>query len=70
MSRIFMPTILAAASILSSMAYADSTVLDANSAALPLIVVTASKTPQAIDQVPARISVIDEKVIQQSPIMI
>ena len=67
MSRIFMPTILAA-SILSSMAYADSTVLDANSAALPLIVVTASKTPQAIDQVPARISVIDEKVIQQSPI--
>ncbi len=67
MSRIFMPTILAA-SILSSMAYADTTVLDANSAALPIIVVTASKTPQAIDQVPARISVIDEKVIQQSPI--
>ncbi|RZA01640.1 MAG: TonB-dependent receptor, partial [Moraxellaceae bacterium] len=68
MSRIFMPTLLAA-SILSSMVYADTTVLDANSAALPIIVVTASKTPQAIDQVPARISVINENVIQQSPIV-
>ncbi|WP_026471176.1 TonB-dependent receptor plug domain-containing protein [Alkanindiges illinoisensis] len=71
MSRIFVPSALTAAILSASIlpATAAITVLDANSsAALPIIVVTASKTPEAIEQVPARISIIDEQTIQQSPI--
>ena len=71
MSRIFVPSALTAAILSGSIlpATAAITVLDANSsAALPVIVVTASKTPEAIEQVPARISVIDEQTIQQSPV--
>ena len=71
MSRIFVPSALTAAILSASIlpATAAITVLDANSsAALPVIVVTASKTPEAIEQVPARISLIDEQTIQQSPV--
>ncbi|XID74274.1 TonB-dependent receptor plug domain-containing protein [Alkanindiges sp. WGS2144] len=72
MSRIFMPSVLTTA-ILSvsttsiSTAHAADTLPAANPA-LPTIVLTAGKTPESIEQVPARISVIDEKTIQQSPI--
>lgn len=69
MSRILVPSALTASILSASFAYADTTVLNANTAAtLPVIVVTASKTPKAIDQVPARISVIDEQTIQQSAV--
>ena len=71
MSRIFVPSALTAAILSASIlpATAAITVLDANSSAtLPVVVVTASKTPEAIEQVPARISVIDEQIIQQSPV--
>ena len=65
MSRIFVPSVLAAAILSVSGAHAAETL---NNATLPVMVVTASKIPQAIEQVPARISVIDEQTIQQSPI--
>lgn len=71
MSRILVPSALTAAIFSASLlpASAATTVLDANaSAELTVIVVTASKTPEAIEKVPARISVIDEQTIQQSPI--
>ncbi|TEU24722.1 TonB-dependent receptor plug domain-containing protein [Alkanindiges illinoisensis] len=71
MSRIFVPSALTAAILSASVvsATAATTVLDGNSSAsLPVVVVTASKTPEAIEQVPARISVIDEQIIQQSPV--
>ncbi len=71
MSRIFVPSALTAAILSASIlpATAAITVLDANSSAtLPVVVVTASKTPEAIEQVPARISVINEQTIQQSPV--
>ena len=68
MSRILTPSVLAASIFSASMAFADTTLLNANDAALPVIVITASKIPEAIEQVPARISVIDKQTLQQSPI--
>lgn len=65
MSRIFVPSVLAAAILSVSGAHAAET---SNNATLPVMVVTASKMPATIEQIPARISVIDEKTIQQSPI--
>ena len=68
MSRIFAPTVLAAA--IFSVSYVHATEYIAGSQSnLPVIVVTASKIPQAIEQVPARISVINEKEIQQSAVV-
>lgn len=68
MSRILMPSALALAIFAVSNAQAaDVNQTTQSSQALPVIVVTASKTPEAIEKVPARISVIDEKTIQQSP---
>lgn len=68
MSRIVMPTALAVAVFAVSHAYAADSASSQPEQALPLIVLTASKTPEPIDKVPARISVIDEKTIQQSPV--
>lgn len=68
MSRIVMPTALAVAVFAVSHAYAADTKPPQPEQTLPVIVLTASKTPEAIDTVPARISVIDEKTIQQSPV--
>lgn len=68
MSRILVPSALALAVFAVSNAYAADNLTTENSQQLPVIVVTASKTPEPIDQVPARISVIDEKTIQQSPV--
>jgi vitamin B12 transporter len=67
MSHILMPSALALAIFAVSNAQAADSTQANNSQQLPLIVVTASKTPEAIEKVPARISVIDEKTIQQSP---
>lgn len=70
MSRIFVPSALTASILSASFAYADSTDPKVNpGASLPVIVVTASKTPEALSQVPARISVIDEQVLQQSAVV-
>ncbi len=65
MSRIFVPSVLAAAILSVSHIHAAET---AATATLPVMVITASKIPEAIEQVPARISIIDEQTIQQSPI--
>lgn len=72
MSRILVPSALTAAIFSASLlpASAATTVLNANSSvALPVLVVTASKTPEALNQVAARISVIDEQVLQQSAVV-
>ena len=69
MSRILVPSVLTVAILAASAAHADTSVLNINTAAaLPVLVVTASKTPEAIEKVPARISVIDEQTIQQSAV--
>lgn len=68
MSRIIMPTALAVAVFAVSHTCAADSKPSQPDQTLPVIVLTATKTPEAIDKVPARISVIDEKTIQQSAV--
>nr|WP_174507446.1 TonB-dependent receptor [Acinetobacter sp. Marseille-Q1620] len=73
MSIKFQPTTLVGAIAIAmgftSAAFADDQTPSKDTAAkLSTIVVTASKSEEKIENVPARISVIDEKIIQQSPI--
>lgn len=69
MSRILMPSALAMAIFsISNAQAADANTTVQQDQQLPVIVITASKTPEAIEKVPARISVIDEKTIQQSAV--
>lgn len=68
MSRIIMPTALAVSVFAVSHAYAATGTSSQPEQTLPVIVLTASKTPEALDKVPARISVIDQQTIQQSPV--
>lgn len=71
MSTTFQPTRLVGAIAIamgfSSPAFAQEQTTD-KIASLDTIVVTASKTPESIKNVPARITVIDERTIEQSPI--
>lgn len=68
MSRIIMPTALAVSVFAVSHAYAATSTASQPEQTLPVIVLTASKTPEALDKVPARISVIDQQTIEQSPV--
>ena len=71
MSTIFQPTRLVGA-IAIAMGFSSTTFAQDQStnktATLDTIVVTASKIPESVKNVPARISVIDEKNLSQSPI--
>lgn len=68
MNRILVPTALTLA-MLTITAHAADVSASANvNQQLPVIVVTASKTPENINDIPARISVIDNKAIQQSTV--
>lgn len=68
MSRLLTPSALALAIFSISHAYANANNGATTASPLPTIVVTASKLPEPIHNVPARISVINEKTIQQSTI--
>lgn len=67
MTRTFMPSALTLAMLAVTNAHAADVQASAT-AQLPEIVVTASKTAEDINLVPARIAVIDNKTIQQSPV--
>ncbi|MDH0565396.1 TonB-dependent receptor plug domain-containing protein [Acinetobacter courvalinii] len=71
MSTVFQPTRLVGAIAIamgfSSPAFAQDQASD-KTATLDTIVVTASRSEQKIEDVPARINVINEKTIQQSPL--
>ncbi|MFW1748174.1 TonB-dependent receptor plug domain-containing protein [Acinetobacter guillouiae] len=72
MSVIFKPTALvgavAIAMGLSSTAFADTSSNSEANSKLDTIVVTASRTEQKISEVPARINIIEPKILEQSPI--
>lgn len=70
MSTLFKPTALVGA-IAIAMGFSTATHAEKQTAvktSLETIVVTASRSEEKIKDVPARISVIDEKIIEQSPI--
>lgn len=70
MPKVFQPATLAGAisiALISTMSFANSEVSEKNVIQLETIVVTAAKSPQNIDTIPARVSVIDEDTIAQSP---
>ncbi|CAD9195910.1 TonB-dependent receptor plug domain-containing protein [Acinetobacter bohemicus] len=72
MSTLFQPTALVGA-IAIAMGFSTVTSAQANTdssvnASLETLVVTATRSEQKIENVPARISVIDQKTIEQSPI--
>ncbi|WP_332605749.1 TonB-dependent receptor plug domain-containing protein [Acinetobacter sp. ESBL14] len=71
MSTVFQPTRLVGAIAIamgfSSPAFAQDQSSD-KTATLDTIVVTASKTPESIKNVPARINIIEPKILEQSPI--
>jgi len=72
MSVIFKPTTLvgavAIAMGLSSTTFADTSSNSEANSKLDTIVVTASRTEQKISEVPARINIIEPKILEQSPI--
>ena len=72
MSNVFQPTALVGAIAIamgfSANVLAADAVKKANSTTLDTIVITASRSEEKIKDVPSRISVIDEKTIEQSPV--
>nr|WP_298891346.1 TonB-dependent receptor [uncultured Acinetobacter sp.] len=68
MSKVFQPATLAGAisiALISTISFANT---ETNVIKLETIFVTASKSAQNIKDIPARVTVIDEKTIQQNPI--
>ena len=69
MSKVFQPATLAGAisiALISTISFANT---ETNVIQLETIFVTASKSEQNVEDIPARVAVIDEETIQKSPIL-
>lgn len=68
MPNLFQPTALVGAIAIAMGFSVSASAQDSINASLDTLVVTATRSEEKIKDVPARISVIDEKTIEQSPI--